>query len=137
MTIDARARALAMALLVGGWPAHVFGAEKAIQQAHAAAGQAWYDTYCTPCHGRGGAPGSAVFRVGGTPVDLRTYVHRHNGIFPAYEWIAVVEHVDLESPHAAVWEQIRKSQAGTSAERAAARGIVASIADYIVSVQKK
>ena len=62
---------------------------------------------------------------------------RNNGIFPAVEWIAVVEHVDLSSPHADVWERIRTDQEGTSGQGAVARGIVASIADYIISVQTK
>src|SRR2546426_10724523 len=66
--------------------------------------------------------------------DLR---ERNNGIFPAVEWIAVVEHVDLSSPHADVWERIRTDQEGTSGQGAVARGIVASIADYIISVQTK
>lgn len=112
-------------------------AENEIDEAHVAAGRVWYDKYCTPCHGPGGGPGSAVYRGTDKKVDLRRYVARNNGIFPAHEWIAVVEHVDLTSPHADVWEQIRSAQAGTSAQGAAARGVVALIADYIISVQTK
>lgn len=84
----------------------------------------WWTRYC-------GLPRES------TAVDLRRYVARHNGVFPAYEWIAVVEHFDLESPHAGVWEQIRTAQAGTTGQGAAARGVVALIADYIISVQTK
>jgi len=47
------------------------------------------------------------------------------------------KHVDLSSPHANVWERIRTDQEGTAGQGAIARGIVASIADYIISVQTK
>jgi mono/diheme cytochrome c family protein len=130
-----RLSAAAIGLLIAGVP--VAAADDLLQQAHAAAGRVWYDKYCTPCHGPGGGPGSAVYRVGDKPVDLRRYVAGHQGQFPAHEWIAVVEHVDLTSPHADVWEQMRTAQAGTSAQGAAARGIVVLIADYIISVQTK
>ena len=41
-------------------------------------GRLWYEKYCTPCHGQGGAPGSAVFSNSKEPVDLRVYdQHRH------------------------------------------------------------
>jgi hypothetical protein len=82
-------------------------------------------------------PGSAVYRVGDKPVDLRRYVERHQGQFPAYEWIAVVEHVDLTSPHADVWEQIRTAQAGTSAQGRRRAESSCWIADHIISVQTK
>jgi hypothetical protein len=78
--------------------------DQMLDQAHVAAGRALYDRYCTPCHGPEGGPGSAVYRATDKNVDLRRYVARHNDLFPTYEWIAVVEHVDLASPHAAVWE---------------------------------
>ena len=128
---------LTIALIVAGVPSRVMCAENQLQQAHAAAGRVWYEKYCTSCHGQGGGPGSAVYRGSDRPVDLRTYVKRNNRIFPAVEWIAVVEHVDLSSPHADVWERIRTDQEGTSGQGAVARGIVASIADYIISVQTK
>ena len=130
-----RLSAAAISVLIAGVPA--VAAQNEIDQAHVAAGRVWYEKYCTPCHGPDGGPGSAVYRVGGKAVDLRRYVARNNGIFPAHEWIAVVEHVDLTSPHAEVWEQIRTAQAGTTAQGAAARGIVALIADYSISVQTK
>ena len=129
----------AIGVLMAGGPvaSAKSAAENVIDQAHVAAGRVWYEKYCTPCHGPGGGPGSAVYRVGDKPVDLRRYVARNNGIFPANDWIAVVEHVDLRSPHADAWERIRTAQAGTSPQGAAARGIVALIADYIISVQTK
>src|SRR6266481_3938459 len=91
---------LTIALIATEVPTRVMCAENQLQQAHAAAGRVWYEKYCTSCHGQGGGPGSAVYRGSDRPVDLRTYVKRNNGIFPAVEWIAVVEHVDLSSPHA-------------------------------------
>ena len=130
-----RLSAAAITVMIAGVPA--LAAQNELEQAHVAAGQAWYEKYCTSCHASGGGPGSALYRVGGNAVDLRRYVARNNGIFPAHEWIAVIEHVDLTSPHSEVWEQIRSSQAGTSMQGAAARGIVALIADYIISVQTK
>jgi len=130
--------ALPIALIATAVPSRVAWAEdEIIQQAHANAGKVWYERYCTSCHGPGGAPGSALYRGSDRRVDLRTYVKRNNGIFPTVEWMAVVEHTDLASPHADVWEQIRSGQAGAIGQGAAARGIVASIADYIISVQTK
>ncbi|HXJ33842.1 MAG TPA: hypothetical protein VMS22_07340 [Candidatus Eisenbacteria bacterium] len=142
--LGCRLSAAAIGILIAGLPVASAknAAENAIDQAHVAAGRVWYDKYCTPCHGPGGGPGSAVYRRTDGKVDLRRYVARNNGLFPAHEWIAVVEHVDLTSPHAEVWEQIRhaqagSTQAGTSSQGAAARGVVALIADYIISVQTK
>ena len=112
--------------------------ERRIGEMQAAAGRVWYDKYCASCHGPGGGPGSAVYQSNGAPVDLRRYVVRHDGHFPAGDWIAVVEQVDMRSPHASVWEQIRREQQlGTSAQAAAARGIVVLIAEYVRSVQTK
>jgi len=135
--VGARALSLTIALIATGVPSSVICAEIELQQAHAAAGKIWYEKYCASCHGQGGGPGSAIYRGSDRPVDLRTYMKRNNGIFPAVEWIAVVEHVDLSSPHAAVWERIRTDQEGGAGQGAVARGIVASIADYIISVQTK
>ncbi len=138
-----RLSAAAIGVLIAGVPVASAknAAENAIDQAHVAAGRVWYDKYCMSCHGPGGGPGSAVYRGTDKKVDLRRYVARNNG-FPAHEWIAVVEHVDLTSPHFEVWEQIRTAQAGsvqpgTSSQGAAARGVVALIADYIIAVQTK
>jgi len=133
--LTCRLSAAAFGLLIAGVP--VAAADEVLYRARAAAGRVWYEKYCTPCHGPGGGPGSAVYRVGETPVDLRRYVARHQGQFPDHEWIAVIEHVDLTSPHAGVWEHIRTAQTGASAPGAAAGGVVALIADYIITVQTK
>ena len=124
-------------LVVGVSVAVARGGDRDIDQMQATAGHVWYDKYCTPCHGPGGGPGSAIYRGTERKVDLRRYVARHSGQFPAHEWIAVVEQVDLQLPHHAVWEDIRGAQVGTSAQAAAARGVVALIAEYILSVQTK
>ena len=102
--LGCRLSAVAIGVLIAGVPvvSAKSAAENAIDQAHVAAGRVWYDKYCMSCHGPGGGPGSAVYRVGDKPVDLRRYVARKSGQFPAHEWIAVIEHVDLTSPHAEV-----------------------------------
>ena len=135
--VGACALSLTIALIVAGVPSRVMCVDNQLEQAHVAAGKVWYEKYCTSCHGQGGGPGSAVYRGSDRPGDLRTCVKRNNGIFPAVEWIAVVEHVDLSSPHADVWERIRTDQEGTAGQGAEARGIDASIADYNISVQTK
>jgi hypothetical protein len=97
------------------------------------AGKVWYDKYCTPCHGPGGAPGEAVSRATKQPVDLRTYVQSHGGKFPAKDWLAVIAGNRPASVHAPVWETIMKSQGGETA----GRGVVGSIARYVISIQTK
>jgi len=101
------------------------------------AGKVWYDKYCTPCHGPGGAPGNAVSRATKQPVDLRTYVQNHGGKFPAADWLAVIADTRPASVHSSVWETIKKSQGGRVQGEAAARGVVGSIALYIISIQTK
>jgi len=101
------------------------------------AGKVWYDKYCTPCHGPGGAPGEAVFRATKQPVDLRTYVQRHGGKFPAQDWLAVIAGNRPGSVHTPVWEAIKNDQGGRVQSDAAARGVVGSIARYIISIQTK
>ena len=54
-----------------------------VQDARVQKGKVSYDKYCTPCHGPGGAPGSAVFAATKKPVDLRTIAQRNGGTFPA------------------------------------------------------
>jgi hypothetical protein len=49
----------------------------------------------------------------------------------------VVEDLDQASPHADVWQRIRREQATLIADAAAARGVVTLIADYVLSVQTK
>ena len=133
----ARSLSLTIALIVAGIPSRVMCADNQLEQAHVAAGKVWYEKYCTSCHGQGGGPGSALYRDSDRPVDLRTYMKRNNGIFPAVEWMAIIEHVDLSAPHAGVWERIRTDQEGSAGQGAVARGVVASIANYIISVQTK
>ena len=111
------------------------GAQDA-QPPTANAGRIWYEKYCTPCHGQGGAPGSAVFVASKQPVDLRTYVQRHGGKFPTGDWLSVVFGQPPHNPHTAIWERIQRDEGGTGSEPGA-RGKVRSIADYILSIQAK
>jgi hypothetical protein len=97
----------------------------------------WYEKYCMPCHGAGGAPGEAVYGATKEPVDLRTYVQRHGGKFPANEWLAVIADIRPGGPHAKVWRTIEQAQGGVAGKEAAARGVLGSIARYVVSVQTK
>jgi hypothetical protein len=101
------------------------------------AGKVWYEKYCTPCHGPGGAPGEAVSSATKQPIDLRTYVQSHGGKFPAHDWLAVIADSRPGSVHAKVWQTIQHAQAGRVSNDATARGIVGSIARYIMSVQTK
>jgi mono/diheme cytochrome c family protein len=112
-------------------------AEDEIDQSLSAAGKVHYDRYCTPCHGAGGAPGTAVSSSTKQPIDLRTYVQRHGGTFPAADWLAVIADARPGGPHAAVWRSIRQAQSGTTGSAAAARGIVGQIARYVMSIQAK
>jgi mono/diheme cytochrome c family protein len=129
------ALAAAVAVLLAGAPAAE--AEDTLAEARAAAGRVWYDKYCTQCHGPGGAPGSAVHPGTNENVDLRRYVARHGGKFPAGEWIAVVEQTETRAPHADVWQEILKAQPQTISQRPVARGVVVLIAEYIRSIQTK
>ena len=108
-----------------------------IDDALSNAGKMWYDKYCTPCHGPGGAPGEAVYRATKQPVDLRTYVQHHGGKFPAQDWLAVIAGNRPGSVHTPVWEKIKDDQGGRVQSDAAARGVVGSIARYIISIQTK
>ena len=74
-----------------------------VQKARVEAGRFWYEKYCTPCHGAGGAPGKAVYRANKQPVDLRSYVQRHGGAFPAADWIAAVFSPNPTRTHGKVW----------------------------------
>jgi mono/diheme cytochrome c family protein len=88
-----------------------------------------YEQFCTACHGAGGAPGK------GAKSDLRTYVARNGGKFPAGDWLAIITDSRPGSVHAEVWEDIHKSQEGSNAD-IAARGIIGQIARYVNSIQK-
>jgi len=112
-------------------------ADDEIDQSLSAAGKVHYDRYCTPCHGAGGAPGKAVSSSTKQPVDLRNYVERHGGTFPAADWLAVIADARPGGPHAAVWRSIRQANAGTTGSSAAARGTVGQIARYVMSIQTK
>ena len=127
------ALAIALAVVTDG---RALGADQ-IEDALSNAGKVWYDKYCTPCHGPGGVPGNAVSSASKQPVDLRTYVQRHAGKFPAADWLAVIADARPASVHSRVWETIRQAQAGMVQNDAAARGVVGSIARYIVSIQTK
>ncbi len=134
---------LVLALVVtlgGGWVLpNCARAEDELQKARSEAGRIWYEKYCMPCHGKGGAPGSAVYPDSKQPVDLRVYVQRHGGKFPAGQWLAVVFGPEPGiTHHADVWNKIRSQhQTSVPTGTAEARGIVASIADYVISVQTK
>jgi hypothetical protein len=128
-----------LVVLGGGWVVpNRAPAEDELQKALSEAGQIWYDKYCTPCHGKGGAPGSAVYPKTKEPVDLRTYVQRYGGKFPAGEWLAIVAGSPRSPVHSEVWDKIRrKHQTSASSGNAEARGIVVSIAEYVISLQTK
>lgn len=132
-----RATAL-VAVLGAGWvvPNHV-RAQDEVQKARVEAGRVWYEKYCVPCHGAGGAPGKAVYRANKQPVDLRSYVQRHGGTFPAADWIAAVYSDNPAHTHRKVWETLKRAQGVGEHPEFGARGVVAVIADYIISVQTK
>ena len=93
-------RLTAMAIVVTGLAASSAEAQSAASAPAASegdidaglneAGRVWYDRYCTPCHGPGGAPGTAVNPQTKKPVDLRTYVADNGGRFPAGAWLAAI-----------------------------------------------
>lgn len=113
-----------------------FRAADDLEKIQADAGRQWYDTYCTPCHGAARAPGSATFADGKKRVDLRDYVARNGGRFPAERWISVVTTDNPTLVHTAVWERIRESQGTSISSDAAGRAVVVSIAYYVRSIQR-
>jgi hypothetical protein len=110
-----------------------------VQDARVQKGKLWYDTYCTPCHGAGGTPGSAVFAATKKPIDLRTYAQRNGGKFPSVRWWDLVFSSRPGGVHAEVWQRIRNDQSETAeVERdIAAHGVVANIEEYVMSIQNK
>ena len=102
-------------------------------------GKQWYEKYCTPCHGAGGTPGSAVFAATKKPVDLRTIAQRNGGNFPSRRWWDFVFSSQPRGVHAEPWERIRNDQTDTVAvERdMTAHGVVANIEYYVESIQNK
>ena len=135
-------RVMVLVVALGGvWvvPNRARAEDDELQKARGEAGRIWYEQYCRPCHGKDGAPGSAVFHDSKEPIDLRKYVQRHGGKFPAGQWLSVVFGPEPHpTGHDKVWKKIRREHQGVGpAGDAVARGIVASIADYVISVQTK
>jgi mono/diheme cytochrome c family protein len=133
-TTAAAGGALALAFVAG--ISGVARAADEFEKIEAEAGRQWYDEYCTPCHGAGGAPGSATFAAGKKPVDLRDYVARNGGRFPAERWISVVTTENPALVHTAVWKRIRDAKGTSISSDAAGRALVVSIAYYVRSIQR-
>ena len=129
---------LALAVTLGGSvvPVRARAADE-VQQARVEMGRIWYQKYCTPCHGPGGAPGSAVYAATKQPVDLRNYVQRNGGKFPSGKWLSVVFAPQPGGTHTEVWEKLQGAQPESMEKDAVARGVVATIAEYVISVQTK
>ena len=104
---------LAVALIVGCLTPLRSYAGDAVQDARVQKGKLWYDQYCTPCHGAGGMPGSAVFAATKKPIDLRTYQQRNGGRFPSEKWWDLAFSSRPRGVHAAVWQRIRNDQSET------------------------
>lgn len=131
-------------IVVGMVPLRSYAGE-AVQDARVQKGKVWYDKYCTPCHGEGGSPGSAVFVGTRKPIDLRTYQQRNGGTFPSTRWWDVTFSPEPGAVHTDVWERIRNDQSKTEAGKTdrsqeigrdiTARGAVANIEYYVMSIQ--
>ena len=128
--------ALAVALESGSLVPIRARADDEVRDARVEMGRVWYEQYCTPCHGLGGAPGSAAYADTKQPVDLRNYVQRNGGHFPSGKWLTVVFNPLPGATHTEVWERIRTGATGVEGDTQA-RGVVAIIADYVISVQAK
>ncbi len=100
-------------------------------------GRVSYEKYCTPCHGAGGAPGSAVFAATKKPVDVRTFAERNGGKFPTGRWWDVAFSPKPGNVHAEVWERIHNDQRDTAERDAMTRGVIVNIEDYVISIQKE
>ena len=112
-------------------------ADDELQQGRVELGRIWYEKYCTPCHGLGGTPGSAVYPDTKQPVDLRNYVRRYGGNFPSSRWITTVFNPLPGGAHTKIWEKIRSTRAAGAEGDTEAHGVVVIIADYVISVQAK
>ena len=99
-------------------------------------GKLAYDTYCTPCHGAAGKPGTAVFTATKKPIDLRTYERRNGGRFPNWQWWDVTFGAQPGNVHTEVWERIRNDQRDAVDRDVVARGVVANIKTYVMSIQQ-
>jgi hypothetical protein len=129
---------LALAVSLGGSIVPIGAhADDEVQQARTEMGRIWYQKYCTPCHGPAGAPGSAVYKATKQPVDLRDYVARNGGKFPSGRWLSVVFAPQPGGTHTDVWEKVKSAQPESPDREAEARGVVATIAEYVISIQKK
>jgi hypothetical protein len=116
-----------------------------VQDVRVRKGETWYGTYCTPCHGAGGAPGTATFPDTKKPVDLRTYAQRSGGKFPSVRWWDVTFGSQPGNAHTKVWERIRSDQSNKYADTDRsrelerdidARNVVANIEMYVKSLQQ-
>jgi hypothetical protein len=133
------ASGLTLVLIVGCLTPLRSDAGGEVQDARVEKGKLWYDKYCTPCHGAGGAPGSAVFVATKKPIDLRTYVKRNGGEFPSVKWWELIFSSQPSGVHGEVWQRIRNDQSETvEVERdVTAHGVVANIQTYVRSIQNE
>ena len=130
---------LAVVVVVGCLtPLRSYAGEE-VRDARIEKGKRWYDQYCTPCHGVGGAPGSAVFAATKKPIDLRTIAQRNGGKFPSIRWWDFVFSSQPRGVHAEPWERIRNDQTETDelVRDIAAHGVAANIEYYVESIQNK
>ena len=128
---------LAVVVIVGCLTALRSYAGDEVQDLRVQNGKVWYDKYCTPCHGAGGSPGSALFAATKKPIDLRTYQQRNGGTFPSGRWWDVTFNPQPGAVHTQVWERIRNDQRETVDRDIMARGVVSYIEAYVMSIQKK
>ena len=130
---------LAVVVIVAGLTSLRSYAGDEVQDARIQMGKVSYHKYCTPCHGPGGAPRSAVFAATKKPVDLRTIAQRNGGNFPSMRWWDFVFSSQPRGVHAEAWERIRNDQTETvEVERdVAAHGVAANIEYYVESIQNK
>ena len=129
--------ALAVVMIVGCLTPPRSYAGNEVQDLRVQKGKLSYDKYCTPCHGAGGTPGSAVFAATKKPIDLRTYQQRNGGTFPSARWWDLTFSTQPGGVHAETWERIRNDQRETVDRDIMARGVVANIEYYVMSIQKK
>lgn len=129
--------ALAAVIVVGWLAALPSLAGDEVQDARLETGRRAYERYCTPCHGAGGVPGSAVFAATKKPVDLRTLVERNGGRFPTVRWWSAVLSPEPGAVHTQVGERIRKDQPDSVDPEITAHGLAVNIEDYLISIQQK
>ncbi len=109
-----------------------------VQDARVQKAKLWYEKYCTPCHGPGGTPGSAVFAATKKPVDLRSYAQRNGGRFPSEKWWNYEFSSRQGGVHGDVWDRMHKDQNETvKVDRVTAHGVLTYIQWYVMSIQNK